>query len=391
MNGVRRAFMGRLVRRAAGPLRLQFPELLLVRLPELLAEQAAKGRFGVFGHFTRSFAIQIPVSRLHGHERERALAQLAVERFLQVIRIEFGQHALEGHADAGQHRELMIAKIGERVGEGVDRAQICGVSLHEEVVQRVFDVDGELQRVVFGRAEERRIHPELLLDVLPRLEDVHQAGDHDSKDFSETSRQILRYGGTWHPGTGQELGKLLHSAGVARRRTVAWGRRRRQRGRLGCRPGRGDRRPCRLGNRRDLGRGRRRRVSTGRRGFDAGSRANRRGRHELDLGGVGREWIVSLGNGRRSRLGRLGAGNDARRLEVRGQQVIDRRHGRLWSSRRGPTCHGLEELQRVHFVADAGVCKSPNARVRRLRPRREGIVFGGRDEEIDERLTSGRP
>ncbi len=68
----------------------------------------------------------------------------------------------------------MIAQIVKCVREGFHRTEIGGVALDQEVVQRVLDVGGELQRVVVGGPEHRVLDPELLLDPLTRLQDVHQ-------------------------------------------------------------------------------------------------------------------------------------------------------------------------------------------------------------------------
>ena len=75
----------------------------------------------------------------------------------------------------------MIAQIVEGVGECLDRTEIRGVPLDQQVVQRVLDVRRELQRVVVGRPEARLAHPELILDLLPRLQDVHQPEDDDAR------------------------------------------------------------------------------------------------------------------------------------------------------------------------------------------------------------------
>ena len=103
---------------------------------------------------------------------------------MQLIGIELGKHGFERDAHAGEDRELMIAQVVEGVGERVDRAEIRGVTLDEEVVQRVFDVGRELERVVLRRTENRLLHPEFFLDLLARLQHVHQSGYDDPKDLS---------------------------------------------------------------------------------------------------------------------------------------------------------------------------------------------------------------
>ena len=133
-------------------------------------------------------------------------------------------------------------------------------------------------------------HAELVLDLLPRPQDVHDAGDDDPQDLAEVARQLRRDGRIGHAGAGQELGQLSGRSNVARRRTAARGRRGRARG---CRPGRlrrNDCRRCRLTDGGWVGRGGPLGARTHRGRVDAGSGADHRRR---DGRRVGRQWIRS--------------------------------------------------------------------------------------------------
>ena len=88
------------------------------------------------------------------HAEQRAPFELAIE-LLCSLRVELGEHRLERHPHAGQHRDLVVAQVVERVLERLDRLQIRRVALDQQIVQRIVDVGRELERVVVGRPELR--------------------------------------------------------------------------------------------------------------------------------------------------------------------------------------------------------------------------------------------
>src|SRR2546429_2127153 len=98
-------------------LRLEPPELLFVRLGELIAEQPTKGRLLVADHLVKLFSIQVPVTKPGGQGEQRALLQRSVELRLQAVGIELGQHGIEGDTHARERGHLVIPQILERVLE----------------------------------------------------------------------------------------------------------------------------------------------------------------------------------------------------------------------------------------------------------------------------------
>jgi hypothetical protein len=81
----------------------------------------------------------------------------------------------------------MIAQVGERVLEGFDRRHVGAIAFHEQVVERIVHVRGELERVVVDAPDPRALHAELVFDLLSRSHDVHHAGHHDAQNLTEVA------------------------------------------------------------------------------------------------------------------------------------------------------------------------------------------------------------
>ena len=67
----------------------------------------------------------------------------------------------------------MIPQVRERFFECLDRPEVRRIALQEQIVERVVNVRGELERIVFSGPQPRQPHAEFVFDLLTRSHDVH--------------------------------------------------------------------------------------------------------------------------------------------------------------------------------------------------------------------------
>src|SRR5690606_2993794 len=129
--------------------------MFFVSARKFLAEKQLEMRFAVAIDFLEAFAIELPIFAAHADAEHRGAPYLALVELLEMRRVKLRQHRVECGAYADEHGGLMEGDISKAFLERIDRPQIAGIALHEQVIERILRVHRELERIVLDRLDDR--------------------------------------------------------------------------------------------------------------------------------------------------------------------------------------------------------------------------------------------
>ena len=107
-----------------------------------------------------------------------------------MISLELFEHRLEGRLHTRQLSHLIVSQVIKSLFECANRTKVGRALLHEQIVQRVINVGGELERVVVYGHEPCLAHSQLVLLQGARAQNVHDTGHDHAQDLPEFMRQL---------------------------------------------------------------------------------------------------------------------------------------------------------------------------------------------------------